>query len=602
MQIGDRIATEGDVMNPKLEDRLRKLNWDEIRDWVDDRTAQRGWQYRDRVGEFVALNDCLAAKVHGTEEYTTNLSLDSCGEFVATCTCPVGRDCKHGVALALRASEALKTGKSFGDATDAAQMRVSEANMSDVFKKRREQEEAARLKRDEEERKRREAEALAEAKVAAFKIEIARLVRETRDSFASRDRNTILAAVDKMLDMAAGDEILWFENDFSDEDDAVASAMHDLFPALLESGMTPADVLVWSCELTRPYGRYDTCYSVSPDPWEVPGPEYDRREVWLDVAERLTRQLDSLPPGEDDGGPFSIYSHLLPYIRKAYCRAGREELAIPVYLRHVAKTERWFDAVELASACGEYDAAIEFGRRGFREMDPNCYPDQNDLLAMVADIFAAQGDFIHAAAILAEVFLSWGGVCRTNLTVDAFHRVVDMAARAGVGREVRTALIHALETGINPVPLQYWKYEPPKQVNPWQPVAKPVVYRPPWASPEPPPWPLPPSNEGIRLFESRWMESKDECQSYQKFLVRLALAEGDRAEVARRFCALPAFPCTMWPQLHPEVKELIDSVRLAMVGYRPDIVNLIDNPKLHWTWRRRRKELSGDDERSQSNE
>ena len=360
--------------------------------------------------------------------------------------------------------------------------------------------------------------------------------------------------------------------------------MQEVFPALLESGMTPADVLVWSCELTRPYGRYDTCYSVSPDPWETQGPAYDRREVWLDVAERLTRQLDSLPPSEDDGGPFSIYSHLLPYIRKAYRNAGCEELAIPVYGRHVAKTELWREAVELALSCGKTDAAIKFGRRGFHEMDPNCYPDQHALLASVADVFAAQGDFAHAAAILAEVFLAWGGVYLTNRTVEAFHRVIDMAAKAGVGKEVRVALIHALETGVNPLPLQYWKYEPPKQEFPWRPVAKQVVYRPPWASPEPPSWPLPPSGYGIRLGESRWEESKDSCQDDQEFLVRLALAEGDRAEVARRFCALPAFPYTMWPRLHPEIKELIDDVRAAMDGYRPDIVEIIDNPKLHWKW------------------
>ena len=59
-------------MNAKLEERLRKLNWGDIRDWVVDRTAQRGWQYRDKVGEIVSVGDCLAAKVRGTEVYTTN--------------------------------------------------------------------------------------------------------------------------------------------------------------------------------------------------------------------------------------------------------------------------------------------------------------------------------------------------------------------------------------------------------------------------------------------------------------------------------------------------------------------------------------------------
>ena len=571
-------------MNAKLEDRLNTLDRDAVRDWAGERTARRGWQYRDRVGEIVSVGDCLAAKVRGTEEYTTNLAVDSRGEIASTCTCPVGRNCKHGVALALRASEKLKAGQAFVDAPGAAKMLVSESDMSDVFKKRREQEEEARRKREEEERKRREAEAREAAEVAATKAEIARLVRETRASFASHDCKSILAAVDKMLDKTGEEEIQWFKNDFSDESASVASAMRDVFPALLESGMTPADVLVWSCELTRPYGRYDVCCNVSADPWEAPGPEYDKREVWLEVAGRLIRELDSLPLDKDDGGPFSIYHHRLPCIREAYRRAGCEERAIPVYGKYVAKTERWRDAVELALTCGEFDAAIELGRRGFREMDPNCYPDQHDLLVAVADVFAAQGDFAHAAAILAEVFLSWGGVYRTNMTVEAFHRVVDMAAKAGVGREVRTALIHALETGVNPGPLQCWKYEPPKQEQPWRPVAKPVVYRPPWASPEPPPWPLPPSGEGVGLFESRWGESKDECQSDQEFLLRLALAEGDRAEVARRFCALPAFPCTMWPRLHLEVKGLVDAVRMAMDGYRPDVVEMIDNQNLHWEW------------------
>ena len=573
-------------MNAKLEERLRKLNWDDILDWVLERTARRGEEYRDRVGIVVSVGDCLAAKVRGTEEYTTNLFLDSYGEFVSVCTCPVGRNCKHGVALALCAAKTLKAGGAFPEEAPENWLLDRESCMGDVLRNRRQQEEEARRKREEEERKRREAEARAAAEVAATKAEIARLVRETRYSFASRDCETILAAVDKMLAKAAGDEIQWFENDFSKESDAVAKTMRDLFPALLESGMTPADILVWSCELTRPYGRYDTCYSISPDPWEAPGPEYDRRKVWLEVAERLTRQLDSPPSGEAEGGPFSIYSHRLPYIRKAYRRAGCEELAIPVYENHIAKTELWKEAVELALSCGKFDVAIEFGRRGFREMDPNCHPEQFEVLAMVADVFAAKGDFSHAAAILAEVFLSWGGVYLVNRTVEAFHRVIDVAAKAGVGEEVRVALIHALETGANPVPLQYWKYEPPKQEYPWRPVPEPVVFRPPWASPEPPPWPLPPSNEGVRLNESRWRESKDDCQSDQEFLVRLALAEGDKAEVARRFCALPAFPFTSWPRLHPEIKELVDAVRLEMIGYRPDIVEIIDKPKLHWTWRR----------------
>lgn len=503
-------------MNAKLEERLRKLNWDDILDWVPERTARRGEGYRDRVGEIVETDDCLAAKVRGTEEYTTNLFADAYGELASVCSCPVGRNCKHGVALALCASDRLKAGESFTKVPPEGWRLDREADGNDVSGNRQQQGEEARRKREEDERKRSEAEARAAAEVSATKAEIA---------------------------------------------------------------------------------QYDTCYAVFPDLWEAPGHEYDKREVWLDVAERLTSQLDSLPPDEADGGTFSIYSHRLPYIRTAYRRAGCEELAIPVYRKHIARTELWKDAIDLAMSCGKPDVAIEFAKRGFREMDPNCYPEQYDLLALTADAFAAKGDFGHAAAILAEVFLSWGGAYLTNRTVESFHRIIDMAAKAGVGKEVRVALIHALETGDNPLPLQYWKYSPPKQEYPWRPVPKPVVYRSPWASSEPPTWPLPPSDMGIRLDKKRWKESKDACQDDQEFLVRLALAEEDRAEVARRFCALPAFPHTDWPRLHPEIKELIDAVRSKMIGYRPDLVEVIDRPELHWTWRKKQKGLPCDIER-----
>ncbi len=419
--------------------------------------------------------------------------------------------------------------------------------------------------------------------VADIKAEIAKAVQATRDAFATRNRKIILDAVEKLLSPPA-DDAIWFENDFDAEYEAVEETMHDVFPALLESGMTPADVLVWCCELKRPYGRYFTCYCVTAEPWKTPGPQYDKREVWLEVAERLTLQLDSLAPDYKDAGRYSIYSDFLPCIREAYRRAGCEESAIPVYERYVAKAECWHEAVDLASACGKADVAIELGRRGFREMPPDCYEAQYKLLGDVADAFAARGDFAHAAAILAELFLFWGGGCLKNRMVEAFHHVVDIAAKAGVDKEVRAALIYAHETGVNPIPLQYWKYEPPKQTCSWLPAPKRVVYRPPWTAPDPPPWPLPPSNEGIRLMESRWQESNFDCQSDREFLLQLALAEGDKDEIARQFCALPAFPLSIRFHPDPEVMKLIDLVRTEMLGFRPDIVEIIGNPQKHWKW------------------
>lgn len=80
--------------------------------------------------------------------------------------------------------------------------------------------------------------------------------------------------------------------------------------------------------------------------------------------------------------------------------------------------------------------------------------------------------------------------------------------------------------------------------------------------------------------------SKSACQSDQEFLVKLALVEDDKAEVARRFCALPSFPCVDNHYQGLTAKDFVASVRLRMVGFRPDIVEIIDKPELHWEWRK----------------
>ena len=53
--------------------------------------------------------------MRGTTEYTTNVFVDSSGRLASVCSCPVGRNCKHGVALALCAAEKLKNGEPFSE-------------------------------------------------------------------------------------------------------------------------------------------------------------------------------------------------------------------------------------------------------------------------------------------------------------------------------------------------------------------------------------------------------------------------------------------------------------------------------------------------------
>ena len=94
----------------ELDRRLRKLTFDDVVDWMDDRYAARAWNYRERVGDVFATEDGYWATVQGTEPYAVKLSADSSGGFVSECSCPIGGDCKHAGALAFVVSEKLKEG------------------------------------------------------------------------------------------------------------------------------------------------------------------------------------------------------------------------------------------------------------------------------------------------------------------------------------------------------------------------------------------------------------------------------------------------------------------------------------------------------------
>ena len=69
--------------------------------------ARQGLSERSRdAGSFA--DDSVVSEVHGSDDFYTKLAVDGKGELQGVCTCPVGRRCKHTVALALVAAKLLK--------------------------------------------------------------------------------------------------------------------------------------------------------------------------------------------------------------------------------------------------------------------------------------------------------------------------------------------------------------------------------------------------------------------------------------------------------------------------------------------------------------
>ena len=111
-------------MNDRLEYKLKRLCREDVVDWAGERTVQRAEGYLDRVGEIFASGDFIAAKVRGTEEYTTNVFIDKYGEWNSVCTCPVRMNCKHCVALALCAARKLNDGTTLPESEESASLRL----------------------------------------------------------------------------------------------------------------------------------------------------------------------------------------------------------------------------------------------------------------------------------------------------------------------------------------------------------------------------------------------------------------------------------------------------------------------------------------------
>ena len=81
-------------------DPFKELRWSDLQDWAGGKATAKGIAYQEegRVKELKRTPaGSLVARVEGTKEYFTEISLEN-GKLSSICTCPVGHDCKHGVA------------------------------------------------------------------------------------------------------------------------------------------------------------------------------------------------------------------------------------------------------------------------------------------------------------------------------------------------------------------------------------------------------------------------------------------------------------------------------------------------------------------------
>jgi len=92
---------------------FRELKWSDLQDWAGGKATAKGIKYQEeeRVKEIKCTSSgSLVARVEGTIEYFTEVSLEN-GKLSSICTCPVGHDCKHGVAAVLEYLDLIEQGE-----------------------------------------------------------------------------------------------------------------------------------------------------------------------------------------------------------------------------------------------------------------------------------------------------------------------------------------------------------------------------------------------------------------------------------------------------------------------------------------------------------
>lgn len=392
----------------------------------------------------------------------------------------------------------------------------------------------------------------------------------------TNDANRIKSSAEELMRVYYDDTLDSYPGRFVEDFDAFELTMGKVPCALRSAGLSVADVIVWAYKVGRPSERM--CSGKAFDALiEDPCGEYADRRVWQEVVERLQDELKTFTPGQFDEAP-SDGAYQLDVIYESWKRAGCEQRALDLWVVYAPKIKNWKEVVERLNEWGRYDEAIRIAREGIRvsrieDGYPNDYAEE--MMGPLAEAFSGKGDHQKAAAILAEQFLDWLGAYEYHRSVASFNKVLKEASLAGVMDETRTAIIHALKTGVNPEPLWDWKVEAPVQEFEWRPMPKLFVYRAPDALRETPRWPLPRSNEGLKFRDMRWGTMEQWCQQDQEFLLKLALADGDRQEIVRRFEALPEFPHNNGMPLPDDKLAMLDAIAAAVGEIRPDIAEVI---------------------------
>lgn len=530
----------------------------QLRAWAGETVFKRGQSYelRGRVRELAATAEGgLVAWVQGSERYATRVILRA-DRLASNCTCPYGSTCKHAVAVALAYLNRPEQAKPLPvapasdprlvllerQAAAAAELAVPAAPPAaqpgataarertlQAFLAAHTQAELVALLLELAQRSPEVRDALAVRQMLsnddASQLEaevLGRIIAATaepgwhsyRDDEGHRpDYGPVLDGLTVLLDRGHADAVVRLgehlleagisqveqSHDNGETAMAVASCLAVVFRALPSSSLEPDEQITWAIDaLLR--DPYDLCHGAR-EVLEQPYPP----AAWSTVADDLLSRLASLPAGAGDFSREYRRRQVTDFAILTLEEAGRDDEIIPLCEREVAEGSGYQRLVERLLAAGRSAEAEQWARTGIAATARQYPGIASALREVLCTLRGEAGDWAMVAALRAEAFFD-------SPSLAALRALEKAAERAGVGREVRAAGLHYLETGQLP-----------------QRVVRSV------GGTNIPAWPLP--ETGIPPAGSQ-----DEAQPLRRhplpfpqvgLLIELAISEGQPAEVLR---------------------------------------------------------------------
>jgi uncharacterized Zn finger protein len=466
---------------------FKELKWSDLQDWAGGKATAKGIKYQEegRVKEIKCTSaGSLVALVEGTIEYFTEVSLEN-GKLSSICTCPVGHNCKHGVAAVLEyldlieqgeevpviAEEDLLIARSRRGYAGAGTSGVYEAEESSrALHEYLEQLEKPELieilttfaKKDNIlDRYLRDRQNLAsenpQGVIGSIYSELDKLWREIRDydfwSYEGKDVpdfSGVQARLESLLDSGYPDKLLDIGKELMDRYEGISeydeegkigteisSCMDVVFRALSQSSLPAHEKMLYALEMElKDENNILNEYTF----WK----EDSTQEEWRLFAEALKVRLQEAEREEN----ILYYSsfeqdYIVDRLIDALRKAGLSEEIIPISELEAERTGNYVRPVRELLGSGQKEKAEEWIYRGIKEIREDEPGTASKLLQILLEIKENEGNWLFVAALETEEFFRFPQLA-------SYIEMRKAARKIGKWQEIREAALQYLRNGELP--------------------------------------------------------------------------------------------------------------------------------------------------------